>query len=115
MLLAGGAGDNLRDNADDMVDLTETSPKPLVEHVNLEPEELELLFWEHPVRDFSGMSRVNIGFWKTIATNLSTVFWSMFSGIRRVSATSLDFPARTCEGPVPDQHAGDGLVIWEEW
>jgi hypothetical protein len=64
-----------------MVDLTETSPKPLVEHVNLEPEELELLFWEHPVRDFSGMSRVNIGFWKTIRTQpvncfLEYVFWN---------------------------------------
>jgi len=60
-----------------MVNLTETSPNPLVEHVNLEPEELELLFWGCPVRDFSGMSRVNIGFCKTIAINLSTVFRSM--------------------------------------
>ena len=77
MLPAGGAGDNLGDNADYMVDLTETSPKPLVEHVNLEPEELELLFWGCPVMDFSGMSRVNISFWKTIATNLSTVFRSI--------------------------------------
>jgi len=77
MLPAGRAGDNLGDNADYMVDLTETSPKPLVEHVNLEPEELKLLFWGCPVRDLSGMFRVNIGFWKTIATNLSTVFRSI--------------------------------------
>jgi hypothetical protein len=29
--------------------------------------------------------------------------------------TGLDFPARTCADPVPDQHTGDGLVTWEEW
>jgi len=35
-----------------MVNLTETSPNPLVEHVNPEPEELELLFFGAPCQGF---------------------------------------------------------------
>jgi hypothetical protein len=124
MLPAGGAGDNLRDNADYMVDLTETSPKPLVEHVNLEPEELELLFWGCPVRDFSGISRVNISFWKTIATNLSTVFRSIpgisnqfgLSGANLFGLSGANL-CRPCPGPAYWQWSGDlgRIVICAFW
>jgi len=106
MLPAGRAGDSLGDNADYMVDLTETSPKPLVEHVNLEPEKLELLFWGCPVRDFSGMCRVNIGFWKTIATNLSTVFRSA-PGICNQFGLSGANLCRSCPGPAYWRWSGD--------